>query len=354
WSGLKGNKKRLTYAFTVNADGSEKLPAFIIGKAAHPHAFNKKTGKQLRFYYRNNAKAWMTSVPYQEFLRDWDSKLQVQGWHILLFQDNFSGHIVPDGLTNISVENFEPNLTSHVQPNDAGIIRCFKAHYCSKFIARAIDRYDNKVVPLKIYDIDQLEAMRLADLAWNQVDTTTIRNCWRKSGILPDNTNASETLPPLSIPITSLLSSPAPPDPTTCAENNIADSLAELEKRGVLPRANQMDIDELLNPEPEHETIGLNVSDEEIFESVHECQQGEEMMEIHGGDDTNEEIIDMPSHRDALAASLILQWYVADLNDPCSCELEAILAGFGRQVHLQESQDMKPTLITSYFASNSS
>ena len=69
-SGLKGNKKRLTYAFMVNVDRSEKLPAFIIGRAAHPHAFNKKTGKQLGFYYQSNAKAWMTSVLYQEFLHD--------------------------------------------------------------------------------------------------------------------------------------------------------------------------------------------------------------------------------------------------------------------------------------------
>ena len=58
--GLKGNKKWLTYAFMANADESEKLPTFVIGKAAHPHAFNKKTGKQLGFYYQSNAKAWMT------------------------------------------------------------------------------------------------------------------------------------------------------------------------------------------------------------------------------------------------------------------------------------------------------
>ena len=50
-SGVKGSKKRLTYAFTANADGSEKLPAFIIGKAARPRAFRKKTGAQLGFYY---------------------------------------------------------------------------------------------------------------------------------------------------------------------------------------------------------------------------------------------------------------------------------------------------------------
>ena len=41
-------------------------------------------------------------------------------------------------------------------------------------------------------------------------------------------------------------------------------------------------------------------------------------MEINGGDDTDEEIINMPSHQDALAASLTLQQYVADLDDPCA------------------------------------
>jgi hypothetical protein len=65
-SGVKGQKVRLTYAFTSNTDGSEKLKPFIIGKAKKPHAFGKKTGPQLGFYYWNNAK--------------------------------FSGHIVPDGL----------------------------------------------------------------------------------------------------------------------------------------------------------------------------------------------------------------------------------------------------------------
>ena len=50
-SGVKGNKNRLTYALTSNANGSDKLPSFIIGKAAQPHAFQKKSGIQLGFYY---------------------------------------------------------------------------------------------------------------------------------------------------------------------------------------------------------------------------------------------------------------------------------------------------------------
>jgi len=35
-SGVKGNKTRLTYAFTANATGSEKLLPMIIGKAYKP------------------------------------------------------------------------------------------------------------------------------------------------------------------------------------------------------------------------------------------------------------------------------------------------------------------------------
>ena len=74
-SGTKGSKKWLTYTLTANADGSEKLPLFVIGKSAHPQVFQKKTGAQLGFHYQNNAKAWMVTTIYQEWLRDWDEKL---------------------------------------------------------------------------------------------------------------------------------------------------------------------------------------------------------------------------------------------------------------------------------------
>ena len=133
-AGVKGKKTRLTYTFTSNADRSEKLRPFIIRKAVRPWAFNKKTDEQLGFYYWNNAKAWMTTYLYQEWIEQWDRELQAKGCHILLLQDNFSGHIPPNNLQNIQVENFEPNLTAHVQPKDQGIIRCFKAHYRTTFI----------------------------------------------------------------------------------------------------------------------------------------------------------------------------------------------------------------------------
>jgi hypothetical protein len=75
----------------------------------------------------------MTSALYQEWIQKWDSELCSKNHKILLLQDNFSGHIVPDGLQNIHVKNFELNLV-HVQPMDQGIIQYFKAHYHAKYI----------------------------------------------------------------------------------------------------------------------------------------------------------------------------------------------------------------------------
>lgn len=136
--------------------------------------FNKKTGAQLGFYYQHNAKAWMTAQLYQDWIQLWDGELGAQNQKILLLQDNFSSHIVPPNLQNNQVKNFKPNLTMHVQPQDQGIIQCFKAHYCARFIQWAIDHYDEGITPAQIYDINQLQAMWIADATWGHVDTTTI------------------------------------------------------------------------------------------------------------------------------------------------------------------------------------
>ena len=53
-SGRKAVKKQITYSKCGNADGSDILPPFVIGKPAKPRAFKGKTGAQLGFHYCNN------------------------------------------------------------------------------------------------------------------------------------------------------------------------------------------------------------------------------------------------------------------------------------------------------------
>ena len=67
-------------------------------------------------------------------------------------------------------------LTLHIQPPDAGIIRCFKAHSRCQFCLRTIQQDDTE--DQDIYKIDLLEAMTMAERAWTEVSATTIKNCW--------------------------------------------------------------------------------------------------------------------------------------------------------------------------------
>ncbi|KAI9057990.1 DDE-domain-containing protein [Trametes sanguinea] len=348
-AGVKGKKTRLTYAFTTNATGSDRLPPLIIGKYQKPRAFEGRTGKQLGFQYRHNAKAWMTTVLYREWIEDWDRKLVAEKRKVLLLQDNFSAHVPPETLKAIRVESFEPNLTAHVQPNDQGIIRCFKAHYRAKFIERAIDRYDSGVTPAQIYDINQLEAMRLADAAWKEVDAATIRHCWRKAGILPDFDHLSSTSPEPTIPVASLLQNgPDSEAPIAQAEKAVEQALDSLVVTGALQTANRMDINSLLNPQVETEVFS-EVSEEDIFEAVQVAQNA--VGNGNASDDISELAVEKPpTRKEVLQAASVILRFSSTLDDTAARKMESALASFTRQTRLDAQRAMKETTITQYFS----
>jgi hypothetical protein len=71
-----------------------------------------------------------------------DLKMGQQNHKVCLTVDNFSAHEIAYQPKNMQIKYFGPNLTSFVQPLDAGIIRCVKAHYCHSFCHRALDLDD--------------------------------------------------------------------------------------------------------------------------------------------------------------------------------------------------------------------
>jgi hypothetical protein len=308
----------------------------------------------------------MTSHLYQDWIQQWDRELQAKGRKILLLQDNFSGHIVPDNLQNIRVENFEPNLTAHVQPNDQGIIQCFKAHYRARFIQRAVDRYDEGITPAEIYKINQLQAMRMADLAWRSVDAATIRNCWHKAGILPDvdcpfSSHANQRYQPL-ITISSLLhdssesdsdESSSQMDPVMHAKNQVQTALNDLVATGALQKTNRMDIESLLNPAGESHDLD-ETSDTEIYQAVADAIIARENMEINGGDDGDESDDDTPAEprpnrRDVLKAVSTIGRYIDDMNDPIARKIEALLGPLNMRLRVEETRSMKNSVLTDFF-----
>ncbi|KEP50554.1 DDE superfamily endonuclease [Rhizoctonia solani 123E] len=181
-SGVKSDKTRITFGVAANMDGSEKLPLLIIGHAKQPRAFGKKSGKQLKFDYWWNKKAWMTTSIWQGWLANLNKLMKKQKRKILLLCDNAPSHIHDQKkYSNVRIEHFAPNLTAWIQPNDAGIIQCLKSYYKQAFIYKVIER-DNQGEK-NIYKINQLEAMNMLRDAWEQVSSTTIANCWRHTKI---------------------------------------------------------------------------------------------------------------------------------------------------------------------------
>lgn len=181
--GVKTDKRRISYALTTNATGTERLPPLVIGTARCPTAFgSRKEPKDFGYQYAYNKKAWMTQIIFTEWLRDWDLKIRrsTPDRKILLYVDNFSGHKDPGGLTNITLRFFKPNLTAHVQPMDAGIISAFKSRYRAKVIRFALENYEQGVPPHLCYKVDIKSAMEMADDSWNGITGETVENCWKK------------------------------------------------------------------------------------------------------------------------------------------------------------------------------
>jgi hypothetical protein len=127
------------------------------------------------------------------WIRNLDIKMRSQNRDILLLINNFSGHFINYIPQNIDIVYFTPNITSHIQPLDAGAIRCLKAWYKRLFCERAID-LDN-ANEAEIYKINLYESMRLTEKAWSMVSAETLLNCWKHTGIVPEEAKGTAEMP---------------------------------------------------------------------------------------------------------------------------------------------------------------
>ena len=77
---------------------------------------------------------------------------------ILLLVDNARSHAFQqENYPNVRIEFLEPNMTSRIQPLDAGVIRAFKAHYWQFYIRVVLQQAESNKE--NIYKIDQLCGM---------------------------------------------------------------------------------------------------------------------------------------------------------------------------------------------------
>ena len=176
YHGGKMSKERLTLLLGANMDGSDKIDPLVIGKSARPRCF--RTAGRVPLPYESNSTAWMTGMIWQQWVKSFNRRMIQQNKKVLLFVDNCPGHPMMTGLSNVTIQYLPPQTTSHLQPCDQGIIRCFKRHYRQSLLQQYIMAIERK----EDYKPTVLDAMIHIQIAWEKVTATTIANCFRHAG----------------------------------------------------------------------------------------------------------------------------------------------------------------------------
>ncbi|XP_025199361.1 tigger transposable element-derived protein 4-like [Melanaphis sacchari] len=129
--------------------------------------------------YKSNKKAWMTGDIFSNWIKEWDKQLAKEKRHILLTVDNCPAHPLVQNIEFIKVVFLPPNTTSVLQPMDQGIIKSLKVKFRKLLVLKVINREEQG----KDIKISVLDAILMISDAWNDVSTTTIRNCFRHAGL---------------------------------------------------------------------------------------------------------------------------------------------------------------------------
>lgn len=199
-----GAKDRITAYVCTNADGSQKLPMAIIGKAAKPRCF--RLGAPAVPYFSNST-AWSNTGTF----RKWFNYVflphvrKVTSKPVALVVDNASSHNeLKDMRGQVSVIDLPPNVTALHQPMDMGVIYAFKRLYRRAMLrelvrdieSRSERREANHKNPggmngiAEGYEPHMLDVTRLVKQSWESVSQMTIARCWMKARCLPSGMNA--------------------------------------------------------------------------------------------------------------------------------------------------------------------
>jgi len=185
-TGGKILKERLTVLLCSNMLGEFERP-LVIGKAKRLRAFKKLDINNFPVDWYWNKKAWMTTEIMTEWLMKFDNRMGQNKRKVLLFLDNAAPH--PHlKMKNIDLVFFPPNMTSHCQPLDQGVIHKFKKLYRTKLLRKAVADLDaNSSQPINV-----LDAIYWVSSSSKNIQPETVKKCFLRSGFRHRDNNVTD------------------------------------------------------------------------------------------------------------------------------------------------------------------
>ena len=177
--GAKQPKSRITVLVGANMTGTDKLPLLVIGKSKNPRAFKNVT---VPMEYHSNKKAWMTSIVFENWLRNLDQRMECEKRKIALIIDYCPAHPKLE-LKNVDLIFLPPSTISHTQPMNSGIIRNLKLHYRHSLALRRLEAAKDDKLPITWNLLDALIALKSA---WKRVKVQTVVNCFKRAGFVEE------------------------------------------------------------------------------------------------------------------------------------------------------------------------
>lgn len=191
------SKERFTVMLCTNANGEFEKP-LIIGKMKR-NRYLKNTD-ELGIIWKSNINAWMTREIMTEWLLDFDCRMTQAKRKIILFLDNASSHTLLNNLQSVKLIFFPPYISSSCQPLGQGVVQNFKTIYRQQVLKHQLVTVDNNATGL-VKRINVLDAILWIKSAINEVQRSTVRNCFIKSGISFENTIRKDNFKELLVPL---------------------------------------------------------------------------------------------------------------------------------------------------------
>jgi len=181
---VDNDKMVTTLMLCCNADGTEKLPLWAIGKGAEPRSFTaaKVDPKAFDIKWMHNGKAAMTYNIMLKWLRWFDERMT--GRRVLLLLDDFYAHTsaVQELVSNQKLRHVEicwmyDDTSAIHQPLRQGIIVTLKAIYRNQWLEYMLLMAEHGRSAVRIMTI--LRALRWISEAWSKINPATIEYYWR-------------------------------------------------------------------------------------------------------------------------------------------------------------------------------